>query len=82
MAHSTDDIAGPLGVVGDVGQGVPDLVGIRFLRGEEAYRRLGVGYDGIEGLVQLVGHGGCQLAHGGDPGHVGDLVKLQLLLHL
>ena len=75
-SQSPDDLARPLVFAHDVRENLAGLGEIGRLLREETLRRLGVGEDDGQRLVQLVRERARQLAHRGDPGKVGQFLVL------
>ena len=64
-------LAGPPVLVNDVGEDVLHLGQVRRHLGQQALRRLGIGENDGERLIQLVGERAGEFAQGCDPGDVG-----------
>ena len=77
VADPLDDVAGTTAVLHDV---VKPFVEVdrRRARLDEALRRLRIGHDGGQGLIQLMRERGRQLAHARAPGHLRNFLPAPL----
>ena len=78
LADTVDHVGRPVAVLHDPVEGLPDAVEVWGGRRQPVERCVGIGHDGGERLVDLVGDRRGQLAQGRHPGHVREL-RLGLL---
>ncbi len=67
-----DHVAGPEILVADLGQDLPHLIEPGLVRRQQL-GRFGIAQDGSEGLVDLVGYRGSELADDAEAGSMGEL---------
>ena len=71
-SQAADDVARLVAAPQDARDRVPRFVKIRLLAVQPSQAGVGVGRDGGEGLVDLMGNGGDQFAHGRQPRDAGE----------